>query len=47
MQITLNNNEIKAAIELYTREKCLGSYIHSWVITEIKISCSTSIQSNS
>lgn len=39
MQITLKNDEIKAAIELYTREKCLGSYSHNWVITEIKISC--------
>lgn len=39
MKITLNNEEIKAAIELYTREKCLGSCSYNWVITEIKISC--------
>jgi hypothetical protein len=39
MKIILNNDEIKAAIERYTREKYLGSYSHNWVITEIKISC--------
>ncbi len=39
MKIILNNDEIKAAIELYTREKCLGGYGHNWVITEIKITC--------
>lgn len=33
MKITLNNDEIKAAIELYTREKCI---YHGWEILGIE-----------
>jgi hypothetical protein len=35
MKITLNQIEIKAAIALYVREKCISDNCHGWEIAEI------------
>lgn len=35
MEITLNKDEIKAAIALYVREKCISDNYHGWEIAEI------------